>query len=955
MRRSRVLLFGLSCLGGCSALLAADPVESRGAPTAVVDLCGDWAFAYTAARSDRVPTAEAFVANMPVPGCWDDRFDKAKAHSLWPDAKFNPNFRPIRFPAGDDPPDASLPYLLGTGWYRRQLDVPATRKDRQITLQVGRVVMEAWVYVNGREVYHHLGHSTSWEVPLGAHLTFGRPNDLVIAVDNTRSDRLGCVLRGWKGRSAGIFGPVTLRVAGRARIADLYVFPEKDQLHWRVELQGDLRQPDQLDWRVLDLTGKHIFGSGTQPAAGDQVRWTTGTLGLKPWSDRQASLYQLEVGLRAGKDLLDVCRQPFGLRRLTTASTGLRLNGRPAFLRGDNDAAYFPLTCTPPVDVAWYRAHLGRLKEVGFNWLRCHTWVPTEPYLQAADELGMMIQVEPPVYYTLPEWRDILRACRRHPSVVIYCCGNEESLDEEKIEYLGQCAAELRAAVPDALFNPHEALRGVEYGWRATDRVGKAGIVSQPFRHNPARLAKLKEFSDVFGQYTWGWVSYTSLRGEPEKIDRCLAVYERPCLTHELGICGCYLDLSLEERYRNLRIGPGLYAGARQELQRAGLLDRAPMYYRNSAAWQRLMLKDSMETTRHCRLFAGYDCLGGNDIHWHRTGYGCGVLNEFDEPKAGRTVDDILTYNGESVLLVNQQRERNLVAGQLLGREISLSWFGEGTLRGATLHWSLQATDGAMLAKGSQAVAAIEAGSVQPIASISAATPKLDRATKATLLVELTGQDVRLRNEWDYWLFPAADSAVPENIRVVTALDAATLKALVAGQRVALLGSKPFPVRPMSFQMGLAGRPEGNLATVIARHPLTDQFPHDGYCDWQFSKMLSKAAAVQLDALPAAFDPILEVVSSYKRVRRQAAIFEWRVGEGRLLVCGLRLPETDPAAAFFGRLLLQYVSGPQFQPRKQVTPEQVIQLTRGALTASKPAAKTDEALDKRGQLPPGKK
>ena len=40
--------------------------------------------------------------------------------------------------------------------------------------------------------------------------------------------------------------------------------------------------------------------------------------------------------------------------------------------------------------------------------------------------------------------------------------------------------------------------------------------------------------------------------------------------------------------------------------------------------------------------------------------------------------------------------------------------------------------------------------------------------------------------------------------------------------------------------MGLAGRPEGNLATVIARHPLTDRFPHDGWCDWQFSKMLKQ-------------------------------------------------------------------------------------------------------------------
>ena len=86
--------------------------------------------------------------------------------------------------------------------------------------------------------------------------------------------------------------------------------------------------------------------------------------------------------------------------------------------------------------------------------------------MQAADELGMMFQVEPPLGYAMPEWRNILRTCRKHPSVVIYCCGNEEALDEKKIEYLGQCAAELRSTAPDALFNPQKsASRGGIRQW----------------------------------------------------------------------------------------------------------------------------------------------------------------------------------------------------------------------------------------------------------------------------------------------------------------------------------------------------------------------------------------------------------------------------------------------------------------------------------------------------------
>ena len=299
--------------------------------------------------------------------------------------------------------------------------------------------------------------------------------------------------------------------------------------------------------------------------------------------------------------------------------------------------------------------------------------------MQAADELGMMFQVEPPLGYAMPEWRDILRACRKHPSVVIYCCGNEEALDEKKIEYLGQCAAELRSTLPDALFNPQEALCGVEYDNGIKGIMGKT--VDKPFQHNPTRLARLKEFSDVFGQFTWGWVSYSSLLGEPDKIDQRLAIYERPCLPHELGICEELPESESGVAISKLRIGPDLYAAVRQDFAKAGLLDRAGVYYRNSVAWQRLILKDAMETARLSHCIAGYDLLGINDNHWHRTGYACRLAQRV------RRVQARLFGRRRSHL---QQRER--LAGQRKARTEPrrgpaasaghfLSWFGDGTLR----------------------------------------------------------------------------------------------------------------------------------------------------------------------------------------------------------------------------------------------------------------------------------
>ncbi len=917
----------------------------------ILELGGKWDFAYTPKHDDAVPDREEFKTSLPVPGCWDDSVAKSKALALWPDAQFNPNFVPLQIPLPAKfrkSSDASLPYLLGCGWYRRQLDVPSAWRGRQVVLRVGRVVMEAWVYLNGKMVHHHLGHSVPWEVVLSPHLEYGKPNELVIAVDNRRNDRLGCIIRGWKGRSGGIFGPVSLKVSGEARIADAYVFPEGNQLVWRARLEGRLPAGAKLHWSVVDPRDGTRLGVGAQAVDGRRLTWTTPALGIPFWSDETPRLLEIRLELLDAERRLDFVRQPFGRRRLTRDGIGLRLNGRAIFLRGLCDSAYFPETCTPPLEIDWYRRHVRRLKRLGFNWIRGHTWVPTEEYLQAADELGMLVQVEPPRGYQMEEWIDIIRACRKHPSVVIYCCGNEEMLNERKIAFLRRCAKVLRSEVPDALFNPQEAMRGIEY---LLGRIPRKQLARKPFPHHPKRLAAVREFSDVFGQYTWGWLSYTTLQGTPAAIDRCLAIYQRPCLTHELGILGCYLDLSLEERYRGTRIGPDLFARVRAALDEAGLLDRADRYYQCSAAWQRLLSKDACETARRCRTLAGYDMLGACDINWLRSGYACGIMNEFDEMKTGTAVADVLRYNGPSVLLVDRRRERNLWAGKPFHRDVFVSWFGAEPLAEATFRWSLVTTDGTVLGQGEQPAPRVEPGRIDKLATIRLDLPPSKKPTKATLRVALSGAEGTIDNRWDYWIFPRAASAPSQQVLFTSVLDAKAVERLARAGRVVLLGHKPLPARRMSFQINMVSRPDGNLATLIEKHPLTDRFPHDGYCDWQFFKMLNQAVPVQFNGLGVPFDPIIEVASSYKRIRKQAVVFEWRVGRGRLLVCGLRLADSDPAGAYFRQLLHEYAASEAFRPKTQISLEQLAKITKLDVRSPEEEPEMDKALDPAGQLP----
>ncbi|MBT7304508.1 MAG: hypothetical protein HN849_33555 [Victivallales bacterium] len=917
-----------------------------------LDLCGDWEFGYTTdldSGSPALPDRKAFQATMPVPGYWDDHLGGLRPCAFWSGARFNPVHRPLDYPLGMDPPDASTPFLLGVGWYRRRFAAPAATIGGRTVLRIGGVKLEAWAWLNGQLVAHHLGHSTSFEIDLGPDLRPDAENELVIAVSNCRTDRLGCVIRGWKGFSAGITGPISLHGTGSIRLGDAFVHLGPDgQLHWETALVGELCDGLALAYTLTDSGTGEVLVQGTRQLDSTEASWSEAApADLARWSDRTPALYRATLELRSGGRALDERQWSCGLRTFARREWDLLLNGQPVFLRGATEHGYYPETCTPPFEKAYYRHAIRRLKAVGFNWLRFHTSVPSEPYMAAADELGMLIQVEGPVGFGEAEWLDILRACRNHPSVVIYCCGNEECLDDETIERYAGLARLQKEWAPNALFNPHEALRGIEYCWQKTD-FGER-VVHTPYPHTPHRLARLKEFSDCFGQYAWGQLSYACTRADVSQLDGRTAPYERPLLSHENGIIGNYLDLALAWRYEGTRIGTGMFDSLRQNMAELGLLDRAAVYYKNSCAWHRLARKHNMETARRCSHVKGYDYLGGIDCHWHRVGYPCGVLNEFYELKPGDTEAGILRYNGESALLLGWDGSRNVGADTTLSLPVLGSIYGCPALDSATLNWSLATHDGERVAGGALDLGRVETGRTVQLTEVAAAFPQVASPRHLVFAVTLASPTRQLTNAWDFWVYPQAATDAEPACLVVEELGEEEVATLARGGSVLLLGNGPFPALGTSFQPSCAGRATGNLATVVADHPLLDPMDHEGWCDWQFAPLLEGGCAVLWDDLPMPFAPLLEVVSSFKTIRKQAAVFECRVGAGRLLVCGLRLPVDDAGAAWLRQALVRYASSDQFQPGPAL-PLAMLRELCGLEQSAVELLGTDQGFDDRAQI-----
>lgn len=841
-----------------------------------------------------------------VPGYWEDMLPAFRRTPFFSRLTVNPEYGIQRYPMAGSPPDMALPTIPGTFLYRRAftLDDPAGNWE----LHFGGVQNQAWAWLNGVFLGCHRGYSTpfSMEIP---PLLLREENTLVLAVSNLGltgfdgQEVSGLTNRAVSQYTGGITGDVELRRYATA-LRDAAVEISSDCSLVTVHVEATREIPVQ--WQVTDRDTVLAEGCG-------QGDFSFDARGLSPWSPEHPKLYCLR--LRHGDACLE---RPFGLRRLTAQGTGLLLNGVPCYLRGVCEHCYYPLEIHPSTDVAYYRRIIRKFKDLGFNFIRFHTHIPPEAYLQAADELGMLIQVESPNYTSLAEYRQIIRFCRRHTSVVIYCCGNELEMDEPFLDYLSACA-ELVHSQTDALFSPMSALRGVEYFWQADKK--DRHVVTEPFRRHPLRQEILGRFSDVYNSYTLGRTSYSSLTADETLIDGWSALYRKPRLSHEICIQGTYTDLSLARRYAGTPVGSTqMFSSLEEALSSAGLLEKAPLFFINSCQWQRRLRKHCFEATRLCQTLAGYDFLGPIDTHWHTFGYDVGMMNEFYEMKPGESIRDVRMYNAPTVVLSGLGTNRVFSAASRLNIPILVSHFGAGDLENARLTLRLTLEE-KLLEAQHISLKHVPNGAVTAVHDFCCTLPAVSDPGAMKLQVLLECGDVWAENEWELYLFP--EIPYTPGALVLDPPDADALwDALEAGRDVLMLHPGPLASLPTSFQISLAGRTEGNLATVIADHPALAGFPHDGFCGWQFRRLLEGGrATVFPEGIP--FDPIVEIASTPKNPIRQGMLFEFRAGRGRLLVCGFCLDDSDPAAQWLKARLAAYAQSSSFAPAQELTKAQL--------------------------------
>ena len=330
----------------------------------------------------------------------------------------------------------------GVGWYRRRFVLHPRDQGARFQLRFDGVGTHGVVYVNGHLLHRNFCGYTPFTIDITDVVEFGdEPNVIAVRVDASH-------MEGWWYEGAGIYRHVWLVKTPPVRFAEdgVFVCPRRvDATRWDVVVRATLENTADQDADVeVSVAVVEPGAPGAAPRRlvvparrSIEIEQTIAINSPRLWSVDAPSLHVLQATLRAGDGSEDRVETTFGCREVRfDAERGFFLNEQPLKLLGaccHQDHAGVGVA----VPESLWEFRVRRLKEFGFNALRCAHNPPARELLDACDRLGMLVMDENRNFGSSPEHLRQLSAMvkrdRNHPSVLLWCLCNEEAIQGEPV------------------------------------------------------------------------------------------------------------------------------------------------------------------------------------------------------------------------------------------------------------------------------------------------------------------------------------------------------------------------------------------------------------------------------------------------------------------------------------------------------------------------------------------
>ena len=411
-------------------------------------------------------------------------------------------------------------YYEGSVWYRTKFDVNKSAPDRRLFVYFGAANYEADVYLNGKKLGKHVGGFTPFAYEI-TKLAKAKNNSLVVRVNNNRhADAVPTVNTDWW-NYGGLTRDVLLVETPATFISNFRVWLKAgttNTIEATVQLDGmDKEQAVKINFPTLKIAAEMMADTS------GIARLELSTPNLALWSPESPALN--DVVISSGADEL---KDRVGFRCITTSGMDVLLNGHKVFLRGICIHEEEPLSGRRAWSDADAKELLGWAKALGCNFVRLAHYPHNEHMARLADEMGIMVWEETPVYWTI-QWTnaatlanakkqlaDVIARDQNRASVIVWSVANETPVGDARTKFLKALVDEARALDGTRLVSAAMEVRA-----DPADPLHK--IVDDPFG----------EFTDLcsFNEYT-GWYD-----GLPEKIDRISwsIKYNKPVFISEFG------------------------------------------------------------------------------------------------------------------------------------------------------------------------------------------------------------------------------------------------------------------------------------------------------------------------------------------------------------------------------------------------------------------------------------
>jgi beta-galactosidase len=322
------------------------------------------------------------------------------------------------------------------GWYRRSFDVPASDRGRRIALGFDGAFRDALVFVNGYFVGRNNNGYAPFRFDISDFLNYGGKNFVVVRMDASFGD-------GWFYEGAGIYRHVWLTKNDALHLGHWDTYVRADvrgnaaTLNLGTMVQNEGTQPEtcRVRWQILDAAGKTIATADSAPqqiAPDSALPFAAGARLINPalWSPETPNLYSALAIIESAGKVRDGERVSFGVRTVAfDADRGFFLNGKSVKIKGTcNHHDHAGVGAALPDRLQWYR--VGVLKDMQSNAVRTSHNMPTPEWVEACDQLGMMMMCETRLMSSNPEGLAqlelMIKRYRNSPSIILWSMGNEE-------------------------------------------------------------------------------------------------------------------------------------------------------------------------------------------------------------------------------------------------------------------------------------------------------------------------------------------------------------------------------------------------------------------------------------------------------------------------------------------------------------------------------------------------